>query len=109
MSEVLEIPKRPVRQFLPEDFKVTTWTSLKPYFDDLADRPVGSLQELKTWLYHRSELESIIAEDSGWRYIRMTCFTENKEYSNAYQDFIQNIQPNIAPVSDALNKKALAS
>ena len=109
MSEVLEIPKRPERQFLPEDFKVTTWESLKPYFDDLVNRPVSSLQELKIWLHHRSELESIISEDSGWRYIRMTCFTENKEYSNAYQDFIQNIQPNIAPVSDELNNKALSS
>ncbi|HEY5825730.1 MAG TPA: M3 family metallopeptidase, partial [Cyclobacteriaceae bacterium] len=109
MSEVLEIPKRPVRQFLPEDFKVTTWELLKPYFDDLVNRPISSLSDLKKWLHQRSELESIISEDSGWRYIRMTCFTENKEYSSAYQDFIQNIQPNVAPVSDELNKKALSS
>jgi len=105
----LEIPKRPVRQFLPEDFKVSTWDSLKPYFDDLVNRPISSPADLKKWLHYRSELESIISEDSGWRYIRMTCFTDNKEYSNAYQDFIQNIQPNIAPISDELNKKALSS
>lgn len=109
MSEVLNIPTRPQRGFLPEDFKVTTWESLKPYFDDLVKRSINSLKDLKKWLHDRSELESIISEDSGWRYIRMTCFTENKEYSQAYQDFIQNIQPNIAPVSDELNNKALAS
>jgi oligoendopeptidase F len=109
MSEVLEIPKRPVRQFIPEDFKITNWEGLKPYFEDLLKRTIASLADLKVWLHQRSELESIISEDMGWRYIRMTCFTDNKEYSNAYQDFIQNIQPHIAPVSDELNKKALAS
>jgi oligoendopeptidase F len=109
MSEVLEIPKRPVRHFLPEDFKVTDWESLKPYFDDLVNRKISSLDDLKAWLHNRSELESVISEDSGWRYIHMTCFTDNKEYSTAYQDFIQNIQPHIAPVSDELNKKALSS
>lgn len=109
MSEAVAIPQRPVRQFLPENFKITSWETLKPYFDDLLGRSLSSLSDLKTWLHHRSELESIISEDMGWRYIRMTCFTENKEYSEAYMDFVQNIQPHIAPISDELNKKALSS
>jgi hypothetical protein len=29
MAEVLEIPKRPKRNFLSEDFKVTSWEVLK--------------------------------------------------------------------------------
>jgi len=109
MRSVLEIPKRPARTLLPEDFKVTTWEALKPYFDDLLQRPMESLADLKTWLSHRSELESVISEDLGWRYIRMTCYTENKEYSEAYQDFVQNIQPQMAPLSDLLNKRVLGS
>jgi oligoendopeptidase F len=106
---VLEIPKRPARKLLPQDFKLTTWAEVKPYFDNLLTQPILSAEELKTWLSHRSELESVLSEDMGWRYIRMTCFTENKEYSAAYQDFVQNIQPEIAPLSDQLNKKAMAS
>lgn len=109
MSEVLEIPKRPERKFLSDDFKVTTWDELKPFFDALLERSIQSLDDLKQWLLHRSELESVLSEDMGWRYIRMTCFTENKLYSEAYQYFVQNIQPHIAPVSDELNKKALQS
>ena len=35
----------------------------------------------------------------------MTCDTENEEIRNAFNDFIQNIEPKIAPLSDALNKK----
>lgn len=109
MNATLEIPKRPTRKFLPENFPVTSWEVLKPYFDKLLERDLNSTDALKRWFLDRSELESVISEDLGWRYIRMTCYTENKEYLNAYQDFIQNIQPQIAPVSDQLNKKAASS
>lgn len=109
MTETIDIPKRPVRKFLPENFAVTSWADLKPFFDNLVDRNLGSLADLRRWFIDRSELESVISEDLAWRYIRMTCYTENKDYLKAYQDFVQHIQPEIAPVSDALNNKAAAS
>jgi oligoendopeptidase F len=105
----IEIPKRPARKFLPENFEVTKWENLKPYFDTLLNTNLSSIDDLRQWLHDRSELESVISEDMAWRYIRMTCYTENADYRNAYQDFIQNIQPEIAPISDQLNKKAAAS
>ena len=108
MMQAVQPLKRPARKFLPEDFILTSWGKLKPYFDDLADRPLNSMQDLRKWFADRSELESIISEDLAWRYIRMTCYTENEEYLKSYQDFIQNIQPEIAPVSDKLNRKAAA-
>lgn len=106
MSQVLEIPQRPQRKYLPEDFTVISWQVLKPFFDGLLDRPLESAEALKKWFRDRSELESAVSEDFAWRYIRMTCYTENEEYSKTYQDFVTNIQPQIAPVSDKLNKKA---
>lgn len=109
MSETLQIPQRPTRTFLKESFEVTSWETLKPYFDTLLNRSIASLTELRDWFRDRSELESAIGEDLGWRYIKMTCYTDNKEYGDRYQDFIQNIQPQIAPFSDQLNKKAASS
>lgn len=109
MNEAVETLKRPARKFIPEEFVLTTWGALKPFFEDLLARDLNSAQDLKKWFSDRSELESIISEDLAWRYIRMTCYTENQEYLKSYQDFIQNIQPQIAPVSDQLNKKAAAS
>ncbi len=105
IQEVLELPKRPERQFLPDIFAVDTWAGLKPFFDDLLNRSLTTTDDLKKWFRDRSELESVIAEDLAWRYIHMTCYTENKDYLKAYQDFVQHIQPEIAPVSDKLNKK----
>lgn len=109
MNNVMEVPNRPVRGFLPETFTVTTWEELKPYLDKLVKQSIDSAAALKVWLRNRSELESVLSENMGWRYIRMTCFTENEEYSKSYQDFVQNIQPPAAPYSDLLNKKALES
>jgi len=100
---------RPERKFLPSDFPVTSWDVLKPYFDNLLERTLESVDNLRHWFRDRSELESVISEDLAWRYINMTCYTENEEYSKRYEDFVVNIQPKIAPVSDQLNKKAAAS
>jgi oligoendopeptidase F len=107
--EVHAIPQRPERKFLGEDFKVTTWEELKPWLDKLMDRNLNSVDALKKWFRDRSEVEAIVSEDLAWRYIRMTCYTENEEYRKSYQDFIENIQPRMAPVADQLNKKAAAS
>ncbi|MBX2897706.1 MAG: M3 family oligoendopeptidase [Cyclobacteriaceae bacterium] len=108
MSSV-SIPQRPARKFLPTDFTITNWQALKPYFDDLVSRSVDTTAELEKWLTDRSELESIISEDLGWRYIKMTCYTDNEEYGKNYQDFVENIQPQIAPYADQLNRKLAAA
>jgi oligoendopeptidase F len=100
---------RPKRKFLPEDFTIADWSSLKPYFESLLTRNLNSKENLRTWLQERSELESVVSEDMAWRYINMTCYTDNEEYNKRYEDFVVNIQPQIAPVSDQLNKKAAAS
>ncbi len=109
MNTEIPIPQRPARKYLSNDFTISNWESLKPYFDQLLEREIESVEDLEGWLRDRSELESVIAEDMGWRYIKMTCFTENEEYAKRYQDFVENIQPHIAPVSDLLNKKVISS
>lgn len=105
----IRIPERPARNFLPEELKVRDWDQLEPYYRNLLDRPVTTMDALRRWMKDRSELEDMISEDLGWRYIRMTCYTDKEEYSDAYSFFVREIQPKIAPVSDQLNKKALES
>ena len=109
MQQVLRIPKRPVRRFVPENFHVTTWEKLSPFFDELMLKEWNCVAELRGWLKDLSELESIIAEDLGWRYIRMTCDTTNEEHNKSYMQFVTEIQPKIAPISNELNKKVVAS
>lgn len=102
------IDKQP-RTLLPEDFKVTTWEALKPYFDELLARPVENVATLEKWLKDISELDAVISEDAAWRQIRMTCDTTDKSLEEAFAYFCMEIQPQLQPYTDALNKKLLAS
>ncbi len=100
---------KPIRQYLPSDFTITTWEALKPFLDLLVAREITSAQNLRKWFQDRSELESVISEDFAWRYIKMTCYTEDLNFRDSYQFFVENIQPEIAPYADTLNKKAIES
>jgi len=93
------------RHLLPADFQVTDWPALEPYFKELLERNIGSLQELEQWLKDLSELEAVISEDACWRQIKMTCDTENPQLAESFNYFMMEIQPKIQPYSDLLNRK----
>jgi len=101
--------KKLERHFLPEDFTVTDWTSLEPYFKLLVDREITDKASLEKWLLDMSEIEAVVNEDACWRQIKMTCDNENKALEEAFNFFCMEIQPQVQPYSDALNKKLLAS
>ncbi len=103
-----DIKKLP-RKFLPEDFTVTSWDKLEPYFKELSDRPLNSKPELENWLKDVSELEAVVSEDACWRQINMTCDTENKALEEAFTFFCMHIQPFIQPYADKLNRKLVES
>ena len=108
-TENIIIPEKKERTLLPSDFKVTSWEALKPYYDNLLERDITSAADLQQWFQDRSELEAILSEDLAWRYIKMTCDTTNEQLRESYTEFVTQIQPKIAPVSNELNKKALAN
>ena len=100
---------RPARIFLPEDFRVSNWPELEPWYNELLHRPINSVAELRTWFKHRSELEAVVSEDLAWRYINMTRFTDDQAANQAYRFFVEELQPRIAPLTDRLNRKAVES
>ena len=105
----IEIPERPKRRFLPEDFIVSSWDKIAPFYKELEEREINSVDELRRWFQDRSELESVLAEDMGWRYIKMTINTTDEEARERFNYFVSQIQPNIAPEDHRLNQKALDS
>ena len=97
------------RTFLPADFAVTDWSALEPFFKELLEREITDKAVMEQWLQDQSELEAAVSEDACWRQIRMTCDTENKVLEEAFNFFCMQIQPQIQPMADALNKKLMAS
>ncbi|MEQ8910585.1 MAG: M3 family oligoendopeptidase [Vicingaceae bacterium] len=92
------------RQFISNDLTFN-WKNIEPYYQELAERELGDLKALKQWLQDRSELNAVLEEEFAWRYIRMNIETENEAYQKAFQQFVQEINPKIAPFEDKLNRK----
>ena len=102
----LLIPKKE-RHFLPNTIEIN-WKTILPFFDDLMNRELISLDELTQWMIDRSELESVLEEDFAWRYIRMTCDTSDEKILQAFEDFATNIEPKLAEYANLLNKKIMS-
>jgi oligoendopeptidase F len=108
-AKEIAIPSKPIRKFLPQDLIIDSWTKIEPYFVDLKNRTISSVNGLEKWLFDRSELEAVLSEDLAWRYIKMTCDTANEELTNSYNFFVEEIEPQVAPLGNELNKKFIAS
>ncbi len=96
------------RNFIEADIIIDSYSDIKPYFDELLERPLISSKTVWQWLLDRSELESILNEELGWRYIRMNCNTSDEHLAHRFETFISEIEPKIAIVSNQLDTKFLA-
>ncbi|OJV18457.1 MAG: oligoendopeptidase F [Dyadobacter sp. 50-39] len=106
-QETLHIPTRAKRPFIGEEFDLKKWEDVQPFFENLKNREINSLEDLKQWFSDRSEIESYLSENFAWRYIRQTCDTANTGLINALQFFITEIQPKLAEYGNALDKKVV--
>jgi oligoendopeptidase F len=99
----LIIPKK-TRNYIPQDLEMK-WENLAPIFDELLGRKIETLPELEQWLKDKSELEAALEEDFAWRYIRMSCDTNNEALVQSFQYFATEIEPKISPIANELNIK----
>ncbi len=93
------------RHYLSPAFKITTWEHLKPILDELTNRAISSVGDLQQWLKDNSEVAAVISEDGAWRYIKMTCNTQDETLQNEFNFFVTEIEPLLTPYTNALNKK----
>ena len=97
--------KKLTRHFVPLDFSLTNWEALEPFFKNLAERELEEPPDLEKWLKDVSELEAVVSEDACWRQIKMTCDTTDKTLEEAFTYFCMEIQPQLQPYADLLNRK----
>ena len=93
------------RKWLPEELVINQWEDIKPYFEELLSQNIESKDAFSSFLSNLNELEAFISEDMAWRYIKMTCDTTDKEIEEKYLYFVKEIQPQLAPYDDKINRK----
>jgi oligoendopeptidase F len=97
------------RQYVPSTLEIKTWPDVEAFFTELINRPLNSKEDLWKWMKDRSELESVLQEDLGWRYIKMSCDTVNEDFKQSFNFFVSEIQPHIAPLSNSLDQRMIDS
>ncbi|HWY38371.1 MAG TPA: M3 family oligoendopeptidase [Bacteroidia bacterium] len=97
------------RNYLAEGFAINTWDDLEPVYNELLSREITSATQLEKWMLDVNELEAAVSENFAWRYIKMSCDTDNEELIKSYEFFVTAIEPEMAPLSDKLNKKLVNS
>ena len=105
MSNDIKIPNKPIREFVPKNLIIDSWGKIQPLFDNLLERKINNVNELEKWMSDRSELTAVLEEDLAWRYIKMNIDTNDKDKSQKFHFWINEISPNMSPYSHSLNIK----
>ncbi len=96
------------RRFIAADADLSKWDGIKSYLDELNLRFLPDRESLIGWISDFAEFGDAVHEEGSRLYIGMTCFTQDEEKQKAYLDFVETVEPAMAPVIDELNKKAIA-
>lgn len=89
--------------FVPQNLQINSFDDISFLFQNLENRELNTPKQVVQWLRDRSELDSVLEEELAWRYIRMNCDTENEALAESFNDFVNNIEPEIALKNNNLN------
>ena len=99
-----KLQKRP-RKYYPESFNPSNVNEIKEHLAELLNYSINSVEDLILYIKKTEEFISIITTDYAYKYINLTCHTENEEYKKAFNEFNTSIMPVIQAKSLELNKK----
>jgi oligoendopeptidase F len=102
------LPHEFPRRYLPTDLKFE-WSHLSDVYEELAVRSLNSVSDLERWLLDQSELDSYVYEQRTLRYINSTRQTDNPEFTKAYEQYTEVLEPKVKVANFELLKKYVAS
>jgi len=99
-----KIVKKP-RQYFAENLDVTKWENVEIEMKKLAEEEISSPKDLIDFMEKSGELSDILSEEMAWRYINMTRFADDDEYSKKFNEFYAGIIAKTKPYDFKFNKK----
>lgn len=96
---------------LPTDiapFMAWEWDQVKPYFDDLATRPLN-LDTLDKWLSDWTHLSALLSERFARLNVATTVNTTDAKAAESLNHYLDTIYPNLKIANQSLNLKLLES
>ncbi|MFM8449579.1 MAG: M3 family oligoendopeptidase [Haliscomenobacter sp.] len=93
------------KSFIPENLCLNTWEDVLPYFNNLENRNLSSVADLRQWLFDKSELDSFLSESFSWHYIRLSQDSSDTVATARYHFVVEHIFPHLAAYEQKLNQK----
>lgn len=100
----VDLEKTFPRKFVPADADMGDWAQIEPLFAELLGRNPSTVEELEQWLVDFSELAAALYEEGNKRYIAMTTQTDDPVREAAYQQFVEEIDPQVKPQWQAVEE-----
>jgi len=97
--------EKPVRQWLPPQFRIEGWSSVAPYVETLITAEWRSFSDFHSWLQRLNEVEAVISEEAAWNFIRFTQNTQDEASKLAYERYITEVQPRLSEARYQLYKR----
>ncbi len=104
----VEIPQRKKRVFVAEDFDPSTWENIEPYYTNLLERELASVDDLQAWLKDWSELDAVLGEYSRWVYVRTTIDTSDEKAKADLMNQYTSVYPKLTLKANLMDKKFMA-
>lgn len=89
-----------------DHFLAAGWDDIRPYYDDLADRP---LTEAAAWMEEWSLLEDLLSEAGSRIAIDYTTDTLDPEKERRYVTWVSDIEPQLSEQRDRLARRLVES
>ncbi|MFK7774177.1 MAG: hypothetical protein AB8F94_18645 [Saprospiraceae bacterium] len=94
------------RTYLPNEFKITVWSKMRPYFHELLRRDIKSYKDLEKWILDQHELTHVIQEEFDYRKNNHFIYqTEDQRVAELYEYAVQELFPKITPFEKQLDEK----
>jgi oligoendopeptidase F len=93
------------RQYVATLAEFGTWPTAEKYYQELAERPIESLDQFEKWMLDFSELDAAFDEEAISRRIEVTRATDDPQREQRFLDFVENVQPRREPWHDKLRRK----
>jgi len=97
------------RKYFSEDFDPANWNQVEFALRELLETQLRNVEDLVLLVEKATELGDIIEEEAAWRYIRMTCNVDKKEYADAFNRFYSEVVAKAQPYEFQLKKKIYES
>ena len=109
VMNTISIPRPRPKSYLPEDFRVSSWSELLPHYNELLNREIHSSEEFEQWILDRSELDAVVSEDFSWRYIKVTVDSRDEDAADHYQYAVESLAPQVTAFENDLDRKLVNS